>query len=105
MAKFILSEIAEEDVDVIHGYICADNPDAADRVQEAIIEGFELLARNPQLGRLRRLGRRKVIRSFVVTQFSNYVIFYREFQNGSGVEIVRVLNGRQDLERIFDVGR
>ena len=50
MAKLILSELAEEDVDVIHAYICAENPEAADRVQEAIFEGFDLLSRNPRLG-------------------------------------------------------
>ena len=49
VAEFILSERAVEDVDVIHSYVCADNPDAADRVEEAIFAAFALLARNPGL--------------------------------------------------------
>lgn len=104
MARFFLSEIAEEDLDVIHGYICADSPEAADRVQEAIIECFDVLARNPKIGRLRHFGRRQTVRSWVVTKFTNYVIFYRDLADNSGVEIVRVLHGKQDLDRILKEG-
>jgi plasmid stabilization system protein ParE len=86
VARFILSEQAVTDVDVIDAYICADNPNAADRVEEAIFEGFDLLARNPGLGRLRHFRRHKNIRSWVVTEFSRYLIFYRELADGSGVE-------------------
>jgi len=53
VAKFILSEQAVTDLDVIHAYICADNPEAADSVEEAIFEGFALLARNPVILRLK----------------------------------------------------
>ena len=102
MAKFILSEQSVADVDVVHAYICADNPDAADRVQEAIFEGFDLLARNPALGRKREFRRRQNIRSWVVTEFTNYLIFYRELPDGSSVEILRVLHGARDLDALFE---
>ncbi len=101
MAKFILSELAVEDVDVIHTYICADNPEAADRVQEAIFDAFTLLARNPVLGRQRRFRRRKNLRSWVVTKFVNYVIFYRPLPENRGIEIIRVLHGARDLDVLF----
>lgn len=101
VAKFILSEQAVTDVDVIHDYICADNPDAADRVEEAILENFDLLARNPALGRIRHFRRHKNIRSWVVTEFTGYLIFYRELPAGSGVEILRVLHSARDLENLF----
>jgi plasmid stabilization system protein ParE len=42
VAKFVLSEQAVTDVDVVHAYIFTDNPEAAHRVQEAIFDGFEL---------------------------------------------------------------
>lgn len=101
MAKFILSEQAVTDVDVIHAYICGDNPNASDRVEEAIFDGFDLLARNPALGRMRQFRRHKNIRSWVVTEFTSYLIFYRELPDGSGVEIVRVLHGARDLDALF----
>ena len=101
VANFILSKLAFEDVDVIHTYICADNPDAADRFLEAVFNGFAFLARNPALGRKRHF-RPKNTRSWVVTKFTNYVVFYRELPDGSGVEIVRVLHGARDLDSLFD---
>lgn len=102
MARFILSEQSVVDVDVVHAHICADNPDAADRVAEAIFDGFELLARNPALGRKRPFRRHKNIRSWVVTEFTNYLIFYRELPDGYGVEILRVLHGARDLDALLE---
>ena len=101
MVKFILSEQAVADVDLVHAHICADNPEAADRVEEAIFDGFDLLGRNPALGRRRQFRRYKNIRSWAVTDFTNYLIFYRELPDGSGVEIVRVLHGARDLDALF----
>ena len=102
MAKFILSEQSVTDVDVVHAHICADNPEAADRVEEAIFDGFDLLASNPALGRRREFRRHQNIRSWVVTEFTNYLIFYRELSDGSGVEILRVIHGARDLDALFD---
>lgn len=102
MAKFILSEQSVEDVDVVHAHICADNPEAAERVQEAIFDGFDLLARNPTLGRRRHFRCHQNIRSWVVTEFTNYLIFYRELPDDSGVEILRVLHGARDLDALFE---
>lgn len=102
MAKFILSEQAVTDLDTVHAYIFADNPEAADRVQEAIFDGFDLLARNPTLGRTRQFRRHQGIRSWVVTEFTNYLIFYRELPDGSGVEILRLIHGARDLDALFE---
>ena len=101
VARFILSEQSVADVDVVHAYICADNPEAADRVQDAIFAGFALLSRNPALGRRRQFRRHQNIRSWVVTEFTNYLVFYRELPDGSGVEILRVLHGALDLDGLF----
>ncbi len=89
---------------MVHAYLCADNPDAAERVQEAIFDGFDLLARNPALGRRRDFRRHQNIRSWVVTEFTNYLIFYGELPDGSGVEILRVLHGARDLDALFEKG-
>lgn len=74
------------DVDVVHAYIFADNPESADQVAEAIFGGFDLLARNPALGRKRPFRSHQNIRSWVITEFTNYLIFYRELPDGSGVD-------------------
>lgn len=89
------------DVDWVHAHIFADNPEAADRVEEAIFDGFNLLARNPALGRRRQFRRHLNIRSWVVAEFPSYLIFYRELPGGSGVEILRVLRGARDLDTLF----
>jgi toxin ParE1/3/4 len=102
MGRFVLSEIAEEDVDSIHELISAEDPDAADRVLDAILESFYLLAKNPQIGPLRRFKADKELRSWVVPKFSNYLVFYRELTDRTGVEIVRVLHGARDLNRVFE---
>jgi toxin ParE1/3/4 len=102
VAKFILSEQALADVDLVHAHICADNPEAADRVQEAIFDGFDLLSRNPALGRRRHFRSHQNIRSRVVTDFTNYLILYRELPDGSGVEVLRVLHGARDLDALFE---
>lgn len=101
MARFVLSEQAVTDVDVVHAYIFTDNPEAAHRVQEAIFDGFELLALNPALGRRRQFHRHQNIRSWVVTEFPDYLIFYHELPDGSGVEI-RVIHGARDLDALFE---
>ena len=101
MAKFILSEQAVADVDVVHAYICVDNPVAADRVEEAIFDGFHLLACNPALGRRRHFHRHQNIRSWTVPDFTNYQLLPRT-ACGSGVEILRVLHGARDLDALFE---
>lgn len=50
---------------------------------------------------MRQFRRHKNIRSWVVTEFTSYLIFYRELPDGSGVEIVRVLHGARDLDALF----
>lgn len=104
MARFILSEQALADVDMAQAHICADNPVAADQVQEAIFAGFELLARNPALGRRRHFRGHRNLRSWAVTAFTNYLIFCREIPDGSGIEVLRVLHGASDLGVLVETG-
>ncbi len=81
----------EADLDSIWSFIAADNVRAADRLLDRIGKVFEMLAYTPLAGRERpELGRG--LRSFAV---GSYVIFY--VAGSDGVEIVRVLNGRQDI--------
>lgn len=85
-----LSALAERDLDEIWAYIAEDaSPATADRLVDAIVERFELLAEQPRMGRLRpEFG--EGVRSFTV---ENYVIYYRY---EGDVLVARVLHGRRD---------
>jgi toxin ParE1/3/4 len=82
---------AKADVDSIWAYIAAHNGKAAEELLDRIGAVFEMLVQNPQAGRPRPdLGQN--LRSFAV---ANYIIFY--IPQTAGVDIVRVMHGRQDI--------
>jgi toxin ParE1/3/4 len=85
-----LSALAERDLDAIWSYVAEDaSPASADRLIDAIIDRFELLAEQPRMGRLRpEFG--EGVRSFVV---ESYAIYYR---HEGKVLIARILHGRRD---------
>jgi toxin ParE1/3/4 len=100
--KFVLSRETLDDLDLIWGYIAKDNPEAADRVLETAYQTCKILADHPELGRLRKFAKRELagIRSFVIGDFPNFVIFSEARPDGA--EIVRVLHGARDIEKLFD---
>ncbi|MGQ0683925.1 type II toxin-antitoxin system RelE/ParE family toxin [Bradyrhizobium sp.] len=83
---------ADVDLDSIWSYIAVDNVRAANEQIERIGEVFEMLVQNPLAG-----GERpellRGLRSFPV---GSYLVFYLPVLNG--VEIVRVMSGRQDID-------
>jgi len=83
---------AENDVASIWEFIAGDSVKAADAVLERIEKAFDMLAQNPLAGRARNeLG--LALRSFPV---GSYVVFYVPVPDG--IEVVRVMNGRQDID-------
>ena len=89
--KFHQLPQVDRDLDSIWNYIAVDNIRAADRLLDRIGDVFAMLVQTPLAGRERpEVGRG--LRSFAV---GNYVIFYTA--RSDGVEIVRVMNGRQDI--------
>ena len=101
MSKFTLSPEAINDLELIWTYIARDNRQAADEVIEAAYRLCGILGDHPELGRVRGFSQNALagLRSFVITDFPNYVIFYRV--KGEGVEIVRVLHGARDIDSLF----
>jgi toxin ParE1/3/4 len=79
------------DLDSIWAFIAADNENAADRQIARIVDVFEMLMQSPRAGRERPELQRH-LRSFAV---GSYVVFYLPVPDG--IEIVRVMNGRQDI--------
>lgn len=94
MAQLIFRPIAEQDLDDIWFYIAQDNIDAADRTLDLLRDKCLMLAGSPMIGRT-RLELAPSLRSFPV---GNYLIFYRPIE--SGIEIIRILHGSQDLNSI-----
>jgi toxin ParE1/3/4 len=77
------------------------NPDAADRVIESVHHSCKNLAIHPELGPVRRFPDNNPadIRFFPLTDFPDYLIFYRA--KPEQVEIIRVLYGSRDINELF----
>ena len=98
MLDLVVSPAARTDLFGIWEYIASDNLEAADRFVLAASKAFTDLARVPGLGRERRFSMtvNAGLRSWRVKGFSHYLVFYRS--TPACLEIVRVLNGVQNLD-------
>lgn len=96
MADCFYSAEARLDLLEIWEYIAQDNLDAADSVEWEIQEAVSMLARNPELGHLRRDLTSKPVRFWPV---HSYLIIYDP--TAQPVEIVRVLSGYRDIAALL----
>lgn len=105
MGDLIVSPAARADLLAQWGYFADEvqDIDLADHFLRATEQTFRTLARSPGMGRPRKFSPNKLkgLRSWRVDGFPKYLIFYRPQKKESGVEIVRVLHGMRDLERMF----
>ena len=86
-------------IDEIWFYIAMDNVKAADNLLDDVDSSCQLLAIQPQAGRLRpELA--PELRSFPVDR---YVVFYRP--QDDGIDVVRVLHSARDIESVSENGR
>jgi toxin ParE1/3/4 len=101
MPKCVIDPCIEEDLWDIWCFIAQDNPDAATRVIEAAYETFKTLAANPGLGTRRRFRNPKLrdVRSWRITGFDNYLIFYRPVPEG--LQMLHVYHGARDIDALF----
>jgi toxin ParE1/3/4 len=89
---------AEEDLEQIWLHIALENPEAATRFLRRIEEKLARLAQFPFMGRA-RAELVPDLRSFPV---HNYVILYLPLAEGvEGIEVVRVVHGREDIDKYF----
>jgi|SRR5215475_15199357 len=96
MPRYRITDEARADLDAIWLYVAERGSiETADRLIDAIIERFPLLASTPGMG-LAREEFAPGLRSFPV---SDYLIFYRRARGR--IDIVRVLHGSRDLPRFF----
>ena len=83
---------AERDVEAIADFIAGRNPGAALKLIQRFIERWELLGAFPASGQ----GRPELGADARHIVIGNYLTLYRITDNG--VEIVRVLHGRRNIE-------
>jgi toxin ParE1/3/4 len=95
MSRIVRRKAAKTDLKEIWKYIARDSPERADAFLRQLGQKMESLAKNPLMGR-ERSELLPNLRSFPV---GRYVIFYRPLSDG--IDVVRVLSGAMDIERIF----
>ncbi len=96
MPKFILSPLANSDLQDIWKYISEYSETAANKFILDISKKCDLLANNKQIGKRQD----RFIIEMRMFPFKKYHIYY--FPNDEGVEIYRVLHGSRDVEGEFE---
>lgn len=91
-------DVLSADLQEIGNHIAMDNERAAQRVLDRIDETFQQLAQFPlsgtEINPLRRALRG--IRMIPVTEYRNYLIYYRPLPDNFGVRILYVLHAARD---------
>ena len=95
MTPYLITPLAEGDLEGIWQYIARDNRTAADRVLTTFRDKFLMLANRPLLGE-RREDLRPNLRAFSV---GKYVIYYRPAEGE--IEIIRVVHSARDVRILF----
>jgi toxin ParE1/3/4 len=96
--------VIEEDLPGIHAYIAKHNPDAAERVLDAVDETFGRIAAQPECGvnYPALCPRLNGVRMLPVVRFNAYLVFYRI--TSESVRILYVVHGARHLPRLFGRG-
>ena len=83
-------------------YIGGDSEESAMRFLRAADETFLELARMPGMGVATSFtdSRDRDLRRWRVRGFENFLIFYRPMEDG--IEVIRVLHGAREMERLFE---
>jgi len=90
-----VTRAAKADLTEITDYIAADNPQAAQRVLDEILDRLDRISRTPGMGpSCKQYG--KNMRRFAV---GNYVIYYQP--TAKGISVIRVLHGARNVDDIL----
>ena len=96
MRKVRIAGAATSDLRGIWSYVAQSDTESATQLVKEIVKRFALLRDNPFMGRQQHHLLIN-LRSFPVKGF---LIFYQPFEEH--VDILRVLHGSRDVERIFE---
>jgi toxin ParE1/3/4 len=76
-----------------------ENPEAVERICDALEQSLDLLTQHPQIGCLAGFSSAPQVRRWVLQPFPNYII-YCEAHSGE-VLLVRLLHGARDVQAVF----
>jgi toxin ParE1/3/4 len=96
MREVRIAGTAASDLRRLWSYVAQSDREAATQLVKEIVRRFALLRDNPFMGR-QQDHLLLNLRSFPVR---GYLVFYQPFEEH--VDILRVLHGSRDVERIFD---
>lgn len=91
MIRYVVSGLAQEDIDQIAIFIAIDSPARVDRYIDRLTRKFETIAAYPELGRRSDY----LLPGARVVPISSHLIVYRV--KNRRIQILRILHGRQDL--------
>ncbi|WP_347986660.1 type II toxin-antitoxin system RelE/ParE family toxin [Methylomonas sp. AM2-LC] len=97
MATVKFTPLARNDLKEIRDFISLDKPGVASKYMAILKQKCELLANSPQLG-----IQRAEYCNLYKFPVDSYLIFYRPSQ--TGIEVIRVLHGNRDIDRILKSG-
>jgi toxin ParE1/3/4 len=95
MSRYLISPSASRDLNAIADYFLTRNVDAGEKLFHEFTKKCQYISQFPNLGKSYSYLRP----SLRGLPLDGYIIFYRVVNDG--VEIVRVVSGRQDLESLF----
>lgn len=96
-----LTEEAESDIFVCAQYIANDKENVAERFLDSFSETTARLLDLPKMGREKKFPHIELVglREFPLIGFENFLIFYRE--NEEGITVIRLLHKARNLSAIF----
>lgn len=96
MSRCVIAPRASQDLNDISDYFVGRDIEAGERLLKEFNEKCQNLMRFPKMGK--SYGR--ILKELRGVPLRSYIIFYRVIPDG--VEILRVISGRQNLETLFD---
>jgi toxin ParE1/3/4 len=98
--KLSIRDEVIEDVESIKRFISNDNEESANSFGPAVLAAWDVLLAFPYLGRPRTFKLVAGVRSWRVSGFKNYLIFYRV--RGETLDVLAVVEGHRDLAAILE---
>ena len=99
MSRYQFTPQAVNDLSEICGYIAQDSPQAADRVEEAVLGACDFLAKRPFAGRVRPDLTPLPVRFWVAHPYRSYLIVYDPEKEP--LQVIRILHAARDLSSIL----
>jgi plasmid stabilization system protein ParE len=99
MSRYLFRPLALSDLQHLLTYVASEDPQAALRMHESILETCTTIGENPEIAAELTGLSISGVRRFAVTRYSRYSIFYR-IVDGQ-VEIIRLGYGGRDWEHLI----